>query len=136
MQFTFEVVMVSGRDKGVLFRVRRSDSLAQTESGPAHLGLEDRWLDRGHRVRRRKAIDHFVFFVSQKPDYCEFAHLVPVFSETLPLTLQLSIGAEKSSCFTPKFPISSFSPCDLCFGSFQNTQSVTGLGDSSSSDGR
>ncbi|KAG2280938.1 hypothetical protein Bca52824_052158 [Brassica carinata] len=41
--------MVSGRDKGVLFRVRRSDSLAQTESGPAHLGLEDRWLDRGHR---------------------------------------------------------------------------------------
>ncbi|KAF2605339.1 hypothetical protein F2Q70_00025049 [Brassica cretica] len=97
-------LIVSGRDKGVLFRVQRSDSLAQPESGPAQHGLEDDgWIEDTQYFGEKPSTTSSSSFL-KKPDYCEFAHLVPVFSETLPLTPQLSNGAEKSSCFPPKIP--------------------------------
>ncbi|KAF3557760.1 hypothetical protein F2Q69_00011204 [Brassica cretica] len=97
-------LIVSGRDKGVLFRVQRSDSLAQPESGPAQHGLEDDgWIEDTEYFGEKPSTTSSSSFL-KKPDYCEFAHLVPVFSETLPLTPQLSNGAEKSSCFPPKIP--------------------------------
>ncbi|CAN6814433.1 unnamed protein product [Brassica oleracea] len=92
------------RDKGVLFKVQRSDCLAQPESGPAQHGLEvDGWIEGTEYVGEKPSTTSFSSFL-QKPDYCKFAHLVSVFSETFPLTSQLSNGAEKSSCFHPKIP--------------------------------